>query len=109
MAEEYAPVRLRVARPGDPQFDEMFGFAEMVRATLAPHCGQDAEKMVSAMTACVMVAGSMFGMMIVGGFFKDQDRRRATESMATNFRQGIDVGKQHAFRAFAGAQGEGHA
>ncbi len=51
------------------------------------------------MTAAVHFAGGLLGQLIVIGAAKEQDKRRATEAAATNFRAGIEIGRRSALRA----------
>lgn len=45
-----------------------------------------------AMTGAAVMSGIMFGQSIVLGLATTQDRRRAVETFAKNFRTGIDIG-----------------
>ncbi len=51
------------------------------------------------MTAAAFFAGGLMGQLITIGAARDQDKRTATDAMATNFRAGIAAGKRAAARA----------
>jgi hypothetical protein len=52
-----------------------------------------------SMTAAALFAGMTAGHMIAFGTLEEQDKRRAGQMMLTNFRNGIEMGKQEARKA----------
>lgn len=97
------PVELRTTSAGDPQFDQIAAMIEHLQAATAPLIDIEAgpNQLALLMTACSMFAGTLLGTLIVAGVASDQDKRRITDSMAKNFRTGIDAGKRRALRLAA--------
>jgi hypothetical protein len=62
-----------------------------------------------AATAAAIMAGTFFGNAIIGGLATDQDKRRAGEAFARNFKVGINIGKRQGERAAAEMPVGGHA
>jgi len=61
----------------------------------------DPEALSHAMTAAAIMAGTFCGQAIGCGLMKEQDKRRATDIAARNFRSGIDIGKRQTARIAA--------
>lgn len=61
------------------------------------------------MAAAGFLAGYLTGASIIAGTLDDRDKRRTGEMLLTNFRQGIQIGKENAMNSVAKMHGEGHA
>ena len=61
------------------------------------------------MAAAGFLAGYLTGASIIAGTLCDRDKRRCGEMLLTNFRQGIQIGKQAAMDKAGQLFGEGHA
>lgn len=100
-------IEMREADRGDRE--EIQRMVEIYRfATSQLIDAEDPNQISMAMAAACTFAGCMFGTLIIAGLAKDGDKRRVTESMMTNFRSGIDIGKQSALTIAAEEFG-GHA
>ncbi len=97
-----SPEVFREISGADPRHDRIADLCvEMERAAYA-FLADYPDKLEAAsfiLTAGAVVSGSMFGRLVIAGAATDQDRRRAAEGCARNFRSGIDVGKRAALRA----------
>ena len=106
MSEE---AKLRVAEPGSPEQATVIDMVEFIRAAtvplLEPIDDDWPNRSALLMTALSMFAGALLGALIVADVAKDQDKKRITDSMAKNFRAGIDVGKRRAARVLADEYG----
>lgn len=92
-------LKVRVLEQGDEQFDEMAIAVELYRSIMAAAVESPTPNDLSThMSAAMVFAGTIFGSMIIGGIVRDQDKRRAVESAAHNFREGIEIGKRRALR-----------
>ncbi|HVQ09543.1 MAG TPA: hypothetical protein VMS43_14015 [Allosphingosinicella sp.] len=74
-----------------------------MRFALAPMFNDDPENIPVnqsyALTAAALFAGITVGHMIALGVMKEQDKRRAGQVILTNFRNGIELGKNEARKA----------
>lgn len=88
----------------DAGFDDIIRMVEAMRAVTEHFIEAEPDAsmaMSKLMTAAAIFSGTILGALIVTGAMRDQDKRRATQVMTRNFRNGIDVGKQRATRIFA--------
>lgn len=84
---------------GSPLMADIQARVEYLRRVIAPTIDPDSPASLSAaQTATAIYCGAMFGHMIIAGLARDADKRRATETFAKNFREGIEIGKRHALR-----------
>lgn len=92
---------LRIATAGDDEFAQIIAMVEVIHKATAPLISESLNARQAhgyLMVAAAMFAGSICGSMIVLGDVRDQDKKRMTDSMARNFREGIDVGKRRTAR-----------
>lgn len=95
--------------------NEIFAMCELLRSAAAPVLAGsidtiDPNQIAKMHAAAAVFAGILFGELIVFGLAREQDKRRAADGVAKNFRSGIDIGKKHALRvAEMMAGGAGHA
>jgi ABC-type methionine transport system ATPase subunit len=71
---------------------------EQVTAPLIAEAADQVELTSQMITAACTFAGTLFGKLIIAGVATDQDKRKATEVAAKNFRSGIEIGKKAAMR-----------
>lgn len=95
------PPDLKIARAGDAAHLEVAMLANVLAEAIMPylashHDPRNARALV--MTAAAMFSGAQLGELIAMGEARDQDKKRYTDSMMRNFRQGIDVGKRKVAR-----------
>lgn len=93
-------IQLQTATSGSPEHERIVQMIEIFRASLAACEVHWTDPMEASfvMTAASMFAGSVFGTLIATGVAEEKDKRRITESMAHNFREGIKAGKLRAER-----------
>lgn len=95
----------------DPRHREIVDLVLALERAAREHLADRPDKLeVAAMilTAGAVLSGGMFGRLLIVGAAKEQDKRRAAEACAKNFRSGIDIGKRAALRVGAEHFG-GHA
>lgn len=93
-------IGLAQVEQGSPEQEQIVEITELFRKVLtdAGIVWTDPFYAPLVMTAASSFAGMVFGTLIVMGVADDKDKRRITESMAHNFREGIKVGKTRAAR-----------
>lgn len=104
-------MKVGLAQLGDPEFETIIGMVEHLRAStvdLILGAPDPIHAHAQLMTACAMYAGTLFGTLLVAGNAKEQDKRRAAETVTRNFRTGIDVGRRRGMRV-AASDVAGHA
>lgn len=103
----------RIANDDDQA--EIFEMVEALRAAVVPILAPDIahidpNRMAKMIAAAGIFAGIQFGTLIAMGIASDKDQSRVNSIVSSNFRKGIDIGKQHAVRAAEiVAGGIGHA
>lgn len=108
MPQAEDPIPLKTLVAGDSQFDQIVELAEFLRLNFVAAMPEDAgtpEGQALAMTAAEVFSGILFGGLIIGGVVSDQDKRRAADMAARNFRTGVDIGKRRALRIAAEQRG----
>ena len=98
------PALLRVSTPG--QREHVLGIELLVAmgeaATKVVEREGDTALLLSiAMSSAAQLAGQCFGNLLAAGVARDQDRRRAGETAMTNFRIGIQTGRDVLLREMA--------
>jgi len=111
-------VPLRTLAGDTPQAAEIIAIVELWRAAFAKSetmAGRGTPEGVSpdaisfAASAAAVLAGTYFGNAIIAGLATDQDKRRASEAFARNFKTGIEIGKRQGLRVAASMPVGGHA
>lgn len=101
MSQAEDPVPLKTLAAGDAQFDQVVDLAEFLRMNFVVAMPEEAgtpEGQSLAMTAAAVFSGILSGGLIIAGVVSEQDKRRAVDAAARNFRTGIDIGKRRALR-----------
>jgi hypothetical protein len=82
--------------------NEVMLWVETFRMTVAGNSDpSDIQQLGYAMAAASIFAGTLLGKLIVAGLVDEKDKRRMTESMAKNYRSGIDIGRKAGLRVAA--------
>lgn len=99
--EEMIP-RIKVS-VGDPNFERMIEIQTAMLSAAALDQLRDgmdpALHTALTMASAGFLAGYLGGASIIAGVATDGDKRRMGEMLLTNFRQGIQIGKQNAMSA----------
>ena len=109
---------LRTLAGDTPQAAEIMAIVELWRAAFSksetmagrgtPE-GINPDAISFAASAAAIMAGTFFGNAIIAGLATDQDKRRASEAFARNFKTGIEIGKRQGLRIAATMPVGGHA
>jgi hypothetical protein len=95
------PLSDAMRNPADREHIEQL--VALMRMALAPVFNADPDAIPMnqsfAMTAAALFAGMTAGHMIAFGVLLERDKRRAGQIMLSNFRNGIEMGKQEAQKA----------
>ena len=83
--------------------EEIFAMCDALREAAIPFIAADAasidpNRIAMMHAAAAVFSGILFGELIAMGDASDQDKRRAADGVAKNFRIGIDIGKRHTLR-----------
>jgi len=99
--EQEEPIELLIARPGDADHVRIAEMCEYLREASAMLLDADPDRLKAhslMMTAACTFSGIIFGTLLSAGIAREQDKKRAADMAATNFRTGIDIGKRRAAR-----------
>lgn len=99
--EEDESAELLVAKAGDPDHTRIAEMCEYLREASAMLLNDDPDRLKAhslMMTAACTFSGIIFGSLLSAGIAREQDKKRAAEMAASNFRTGIDIGKRRAAR-----------
>ena len=101
--------KLFTVHSGDSQHERTVEIVEYLREVSVPIIGlvddEWSDRASELMTALCVFAGSLLGTMIIADIATDKDKKRITDSMAKNFRAGIEAGKHRAMRVMTELDG----